>query len=244
MNVSRSSTNQPVDPPPTPSPSARRHSEKLSRKRARDASLDPYQKARQLEADEDNKKFSLFKNVKPRLTLKVPRLLFFKFIRCLEHLLHELSNRRMISFISFVENLIVEVKTRRSELKVFDNDSLHAAGEAILDVEARLANRMNDEHRHVAPRKLNAKLQRVFDKTLDTLRNLLRALSRCEAHNDLTKRLKISPVEEKPETTRPKTRSNDEEQSSETSHSSVGDEVLMELARVAYERKPDRTKKH
>ena len=136
------------------------------------------------------------------------------------------------------------MKTRRSELKVFDNNSLHALREALLDVENRLATRMNDEHRHVAPRKLNAQLQRIFDKALDTLRNLLRALSRCAAYNDLPKRLKTSPVEAKPETSRSKTRSNDEEESSETSHSSVGDEVLMELARVAYDRRPNRSKKN
>lgn len=162
----------------------------------------------------------------------------------MESFFEELKHRRYNSFSNFIQTLIEEIKTRRSSLKLFENNSLDELERSLLDVEMRLTSRMNDEHRLAAPAKLKAPLQKSFDKTLDALRNLLTTLSRYQRNNDRRKRLRTSPVDEKPVTTRSKSRNHEEEeQSSETSHSSIGDEILMELARVAYEGQPIRSKK-
>lgn len=64
----RMSTNETIDiPSTTSSPPRRRHSERNSRKRPPSTSPDSYQKARNREADEYNKKYSIFKRVKPNL---------------------------------------------------------------------------------------------------------------------------------------------------------------------------------
>lgn len=176
-------------------------------------------------------------------------------IRSLDKLLSELKHRRLTSFYHFVESTIGETKSCRSNLKLSDNRSLNEAEQYLLNVERHLTDRINNEHRHAAPHKINSYLQQEFDRTLDALRDLLKTLPRYQTQHDKHKRTRTSrrssPVEEKPlnnKSTQPKTRTapvdnnTEEDESSEASHSSVGDEVLMEVARDAYESKPNRPK--
>ena len=110
-----------------------------------------------------------------------------------------------------------------------------------------LTNRINDEYRHAAPHGLATRLEQAFDKILDAIRHLLSSLDHYQSGTNRHKRSRTthrsSPSDEKPtmsKSTQPKTRinRNDDDQSSDASRSSVSDEVLMELARDAYEQRP------
>ena len=147
-------------------------------------------------------------------------------MKFLKQLLKKLNHRRFRSFFHFIESLMEEMKTHRSNLKLYDNNSLNDLEKSLLDVETRLTSRMNDERRHAAPLKLNRQLQRTFNQTVDALRNFLITLSHYQQKNDVRERQKTAAVEVNEEPS----------ETTETSHSSVRDDVLIELARGAYEK--------
>jgi hypothetical protein len=146
-----------------------------------------------------------------------------------------------------IESLIVDMKKYRSTIKLSDDRSLYDAQQFIISIESRLTNRINDEYRHACPHGINPQLEHAFDKTLDSIRHLLNSLDHYQSQINKHKRSRQTITthrlstsnEEKPivnKSTQSKSRINhDDDQSSEASHSSVGDEVLMEVARGAYE---------
>jgi hypothetical protein len=151
-----------------------------------------------------------------------------------------------------VESIIGEIKQCRSIIKLSDYRSLYDAEQFIISIENRLTNRINDEYRRASPHGINPQLGHAFDKTLDSIRHLLSSFHHYQSQINKHKRSRPtthrSPSsEEKPivnKSTQPKPRidQDDDDQSSEASHSSIGDEVLMEVAKDAYEQRPNRYK--
>ena len=138
-------------------------------------------------------------------------------------------------------------------MKLSDNRSVQDAEQFLLSIEKRLTNRINEEHRRAAPHKINSELQHAFDNTLDALKDLLKTIPRYQTQQDRHKRTRTSRrpslakenpvINNKP--IQPKSHivfaDDDDDKSSDASHSSIGDEVLMELARIAYEKKPTKS---
>jgi hypothetical protein len=127
--------------------------------------------------------------------------------------------------------------------RLSDDRSLYDTQQFIISIESRLTNRINDEYRHACPHGINPQLEHAFDKTLDSIRHLLNSLDHYQSQINKHKRSRqtitthrlSSTNEEKPIVNKSRINHNDDDQSSEASHSSVGDEVLMEVARDAYE---------
>jgi len=202
-----------------------------SRKRTHESSS--YHKS--IEED-NNEKYLLFKNL----------------LKSLDYLLDILQQRRFMSFYYLVESIIGEIKACRTNTKLSDSRSLYDAEKFIIAIERRLTNRINDEYHRASPHGINEQLQYKFDKTLDEIQHLLNSFKHYQSQINKHKRSRpihrSLPIEDKPSivhrsTTQQKTRiDNDDDQSSEASHSSIGDEVLMEVARHAYEQRPHHSK--
>jgi hypothetical protein len=156
-----------------------------------------------------------------------------------------------MSFYYLVESIIGEIKACRSNTKLFDSRSLYDAEKFIIAIERRLTNRINDEYHRASPHGIHEQLQYSFDKILDAIKHLLNSFKYYQSKINKHKRSRpihrSSPIEDKPpivyRSTQQKTRiDDDDDQSSEASHSSIGDEVLMEVARHAYEQRPHHLK--
>lgn len=147
-----------------------------------------------------------------------------------------------------MESVIRETQSVRSAIELTDQQSVHDTENLLISLESRLTNRINGEYHRASPLGIGSELERAFDKTLDALQQLLSALNPYKSQTDSHKRSRTtdqsSPTEEKPTVTKssqPKSRIKDE-QSSEASHSSIEDEVLVKVARAAYEQKSKRLK--
>lgn len=140
--------------------------------------------------------------------------------------------------------------------------------EKLYSIEKRLSNKINEQHRRQAPYPVHRELQHAADRALDTLRHLLRSCDQSRRPTRHTRWSTPPPPatassssssasssaaaaaavssdqqESKPivhSNAQPSHHLNEDDLSSEASHSSFGDEVLMEVARTAYEHRPRR----
>lgn len=164
---------------------------------------------------------------------------------------------RFTSFANLVQPIINEIQKCRSNIKFSEHQSLLDVEKIIASIEHRLAERMADETRRAAPAKVDGNLEYVFNNTLDSIARLLKSLSdyKSELHKNKQPRRTCwsSPnhssfVEQKNVDIKPiinlnqHDKSIEDDQSSEASHSSLGDEILMEVARDAYEKRFNRSK--
>lgn len=149
--------------------------------------------------------------------------------------------------------MIKEVKscTKRTSLK-----------QKLYSVERRLTHKMNEQHRRKSPYSVHRDLQQAFNHLLDIIRHLLDSAENLQSEkrrNFASSSTNSAPA---PSTPPPPTRTttsttstptptrkifkteedddDEDDKSSEASHSSFGDEVLMEVARNAYEHRPKR----
>ncbi|CAF4196640.1 unnamed protein product [Rotaria socialis] len=222
------------------SSSYRHHSESKHRTQVRSPPLHQSTSRISLEDDTDRK-----------------RTLFQDILKSLDYVLDVLHRLRFTAFISLVKSIVDEIKACRSALKLSDYRSVHAAEQIIISIERHLANRMRDEDHRASPHGVDQSLQHAFNNTLDSIRDLLNSLTAYQSQTHKNKQPKKtrwsspnipSSVEIKNVDIKPMIDSNQDDSkieddlSSEASHSSLGDEVLMEVARDAYEKRPNRHK--
>jgi hypothetical protein len=127
----------------------------------------------------------------------------------------------------------------------------------IIEIENRLKKRISDERWCVAPPSLiHQECKGSFTNVLEVIRHLKTSLRHYQSQADIMKRPSTShrvppsssSIQQEFIRKKPAVNSNqhrikmDEDESSDTSHSSIGDEVLMELAKGAYEQRPYRHK--
>ncbi|CAF2242576.1 unnamed protein product [Rotaria magnacalcarata] len=225
---------------PSSSSSYRHHSETKHRTQVRSPPLHQSSSRISLEDDTDRK-----------------RTLFQDILKSLDYLLDVLHRLRFTSFINLVESIVGEIKACRSTLKLSDYRSVHDAEQIIISIERHLANRMRDEDHRASPHGVDQSLEHAFNNTLDSIRDLLNSLTVYQSQTHKNKQPKKtrwsspnipSSVEVKVVDIKPMIDSNqddskiEDDQSSEASHSSLGDEILMEVARDAYEKRPNRLK--
>ncbi|CAF4047025.1 unnamed protein product [Rotaria sp. Silwood2] len=242
-----SSTNRSVDRTSLTnfsSSSSRSHFESHSRKQPRALSPSPHRSSslyrRSTEEDKDNN-FSLFRNI----------------LKSLDYLFNVLNHLRFTSFYQFIKLIVGEIDCCRSTIKLSDYKSLQDAEQMIMSIERRLTNRMNDEYHRASPHKIDQQLEHSYEETLDSIRQLLISFRLYQSQIQQNKRPRTtrwsspnlpSSVEHMDIESKPIINLNqqdikiDDDQSSETSHSSLGDEVLMEVAKNAYEHRPNRYK--
>jgi len=159
----------------------------------------------------------------------------------LDHLFDVLRKRHYTSFGHLVEYLIDEVQAHRSNTKISNLQSLLDARQLLTSIDNRLSTRMSDEYHRTAPHQIPEQLEYAYRKTLDAIRDVLDSIEYYQSKFNSTKRTRTIVHEERPivhSYARTNTDGNDDV-SSETSHSSIGDEVLMEVARDAYEQRPN-----
>ncbi|CAF4091168.1 unnamed protein product [Rotaria magnacalcarata] len=222
------------------SSSYRHHSETKHRTQVRSPPLHQSSSRISLEDDTDRK-----------------RTLFQDILKSLDYVLDVLHRLRFTSFINLVESIVGEIKACRSTLKLSDYRSVHDAEQIIISIERHLANRMRDEDHRASPHGVDQSLEHAFNNTLDSIRDLLNSLTVYQSQTHKNKQPKKtrwsspnipSSVEVKVVDIKPMIDSNqddskiEDDQSSEASHSSLGDEILMEVARDAYEKRPNRLK--
>ncbi|CAF4137969.1 unnamed protein product, partial [Rotaria sp. Silwood2] len=242
-----SSTNRSVDRTSLTnfsSSSSRSHFESHSQKQPRALSPSPHRSSslyrRSTEEDKDNN-FSLFRNI----------------LKSLDYLFNVLNHLRFTSFYQFIKLIVGEIDCCRSTVKLSDYKSLQDAEQMIMSIERRLTNRMNDEYHRASPHKIDQQLEHSYEETLDSIRQLLISFRLYQSQIQQNKRPRTtrwsspnlpSSVEHMDIESKPIINLNqqdikiDDDQSSETSHSSLGDEVLMEVAKNAYEHRPNRYK--
>lgn len=168
--------------------------------------------------------------------------LFKNLLKALDHLFDVLRKRHYASFGHLVEYLVDEVQAHRSNMKISDVQSLSDARHLLTSIDNRLSSRMNDEYHRAAPHQVPEQLEYAYRKSLDAIRDVLDSIEYYQSKINANKRTRTIVHEEKPTIhsfARNNTNENDD-QSSEASHSSVGDELLMEVARDAYEQRPTR----
>ncbi|CAF4292527.1 unnamed protein product, partial [Rotaria sp. Silwood2] len=226
------------------SSSSRSHFESHSQKQPRALSPSPHRSSslyrRSTEEDKDNN-FSLFRNI----------------LKSLDYLFNVLNHLRFTSFYQFIKLIVGEIDCCRSTIKLSDYKSLQDAEQMIMSIERRLTNRMNDEYHRASPHKIDQQLEHSYEETLDSIRQLLISFRLYQSQIQQNKRPRTtrwsspnlpSSVEHMDIESKPIINLNqqdikiDDDQSSETSHSSLGDEVLMEVAKNAYEHRPNRYK--
>ncbi|CAF4658675.1 unnamed protein product [Rotaria sp. Silwood1] len=222
--------------------SSRSHSETYSRKQARTLSSSPHRSSssssyqKSTEENKDNN-ISLFRNI----------------FKSLDYLLNVLSHLRFTSFYHYVKLIIDEIETCRSTIKLSNYESLCDVEKSIESIECRITNRMNNEYNHASPHTIDRQLEHSYRETLDSIRQLLTSFRVYKSRIENNKRAKTTRwsssalplcVEYQHIETKPTIQINqldikiDDDQSSEASHSSLGDEVLMEVAKTAYEHRP------
>ncbi|UJR07786.1 hypothetical protein I4U23_012068 [Adineta vaga] len=193
-----------------------------------------------------NEKDSLFRNL-------------YKSLHCLSEVLH---NRGFRSFYETVKRIVYEIGVCQSNINLFEKESLEQAIGIITSIEQRLSNRIQDERHHASPHAIPRKLEETSDTILDAIKNLLNSFEYYKSKINSTKRPRKSRwsppdvpstntqeyTESKPaiHSNQHQSRNNEnddyDDQSSEASRSSFGDEVLMEVARDAYEQRPNHHK--
>ncbi|CAF1154467.1 unnamed protein product [Rotaria sordida] len=216
-----------------------------SRKQSRVLSPSPHRSSsssyrKSTEEDKDNH-FSLFKNI----------------LKSLDYLSDVLDHLRFTSFYYLVKSIIGEIKSSRSAINLSDYRSLRDSEQLIISIERRLTKRMNDEYHHASPHGIDRQLDNSFNAILDSIRQLLISLRLYQSQIKNNKRPRTtrwsspnisSSIEHNHIESKPIIDLNqqdikiDDDQSSEASHSSLGDEILMEVAKNAYEHRPDRYK--
>ncbi|CAF1165885.1 unnamed protein product [Rotaria sordida] len=216
-----------------------------SRKQSRVLSPSPHRSSsssyrKSTEEDKDNH-FSLFKNI----------------LKSLDHLSNVLDHLRFTSFYYLVKSIVGEIKSCRSTINLSDYRSLRDGEQTIISIERRLTKRMNDEYHHASPHGIDRQLDNSFNAILDSIRQLLISLRLYQSQIKNNKRPRTtrwsspnisSSIEHNHIESKPIINLNqqdikiDDDQSSEASHSSLGDEILMEVAKNAYEHRPDRYK--
>ncbi|CAF1370117.1 unnamed protein product [Adineta ricciae] len=227
----------------TDRPSSRHHPEKQSRT----LSTSPdhhhhhhhrhYPSRTSAEEEDQNKKLSLFRNL----------------YKSLYYLSNVLRDRRFQSFDELIKRMVSEVSTCQSTLVLSDRQSLDQATSTIIDIEKRLSNRIQSERHRVAPHEIYRNLEESSDRTLDCIKQLLNDFDYYKSKANSSKRprltrwsspdqpstnteehLDIKPsIHSKEHQSRRKENDDYDDQSSEASRSSFGDEVLMEVAKTA-----------
>jgi hypothetical protein len=165
------------------------------------------------------------------------------------HNLRVVSNHRSsLSLYYFVKWLSNEMKTVRFREKLVDCQSMRNTEMFLTAMEQRLAVKLNKQYCQLSYN-VAQQIERSSDRVFDTLRRLL---STIREHRSTVERAHRSSqpstsaqcelveskpivigVDDKPARRAPA----DDDQSSDTSHSSFGDDVLMKVARDAYERR-------
>lgn len=174
----------------------------------------------------------------------------------LEDFLTVVDHHSSSSFYHTVRLMIKEVKscTKRTSLK-----------QKLYSVERRLSHKMNEQHRRKSPYSVHRDLQQAFNRLLDVIRHLLDSAENLQSEkrrNFASSSTNSAPAPSTPTSTTTTTKTttttptptrkifkkeeddeqddDEDDKSSEASHSSFGDEVLMEVARTAYEHRPKR----
>lgn len=178
------------------------------------------------------------------------------------YLSNVLRDRGFQSYDELIKRIVSEVSTCQSTLILSDRQSLDQATNIIIDIERRLSNRIQSERNRAAPHEISRKLEESSDRTLDCIKQLLNDFDHYKSKANSGKRprltrwsspdqpstnvqehLDIKPtIHSKEHQSRRKENDDYDDQSSEASRSSFGDEVLMEVAKIAYERSSNRHK--
>ena len=156
---------------------------------------------------------------------------------------------RYKSFYYVVQPLITEIHSCRSSIDLYNYQSLRDARQLITSLEARLTNRLNDEYHRASPHGIHRQLESSFDQILGSIEHILTSLQYYQDLIEKNKRRRktrwSSPPRQEHTENKPVINSDErrikleDDQSSEASHSSFGDEVLMEVAKDAYEQRPN-----
>jgi hypothetical protein len=159
---------------------------------------------------------------------------------------------RYSSFDHVVRSVITEIEFCRSNINLSDQQSIEDVRQKITAIETRLTNRLDSERHRTLPHDIHRQLESSFDKTLTSIKHLLTSFHHYEDLINKNKRRRKSNWSTPPQheciETKPVINSDqqhikqDDDQSSEASHSSFGDEALMEVARDAYEQSSNRFK--
>ena len=169
-------------------------------------------------------------------------------LKCLDRLLY-LVNRRNLSssFSHLIESVIDEIKSVRR-----DSSSDRQIEQLIISIEKRLTKKVDEQNHRSSPYGLRREVNSAFDRTLDAIRDLLssfrrrhRSPSRKESPAKRSRRSRWStpppivpePMESKPSVPTSFPRRIDDDQSSEASRSSCGEEDLMHIALDAYNKR-------
>lgn len=162
---------------------------------------------------------------------------------------------RFKSFYNLTKELISQVENFVSTIKISNCRSLSDAKKFIISIEKRLTNKMNDEYRLAAPNEISKKLEYSFSKTLDSIREILKLFEDYQSQLEEGIRTRVTrwsspspraPLEHKNIETKPSINFNpqhikfEDDQSSDASNSSLGDDALMEVAKNAYEQRSHR----
>lgn len=173
-------------------------------------------------------------------------------LKCLDRLLYLVNRRNLsLSFSHLIESVIDEIKSVRR-----DSSSDRQIEQLIISIEKRLTKKVDEQNHRASPYGLRREVNSAFDRTLDAIRDLLSSLRRRhrsasrESPSKRPRRSRYStppplvpePMEVKPivpieknDTSFP--RRIDDDQSSEASRSSYGEEDLMDIARDAFNKR-------
>ncbi len=159
---------------------------------------------------------------------------------------------RYSSFDSLVRLLITEVESCRSSINLSDTQSLHDAQQLIASLEARLTNRLNDERHRASSHGIHRQVESSFDQILGSIKHILTSL---QYYQDLIEKNKrprktrwSSPLRQEHTENKPAINSDqhrvklEDDQSSEASHSSFVDEILMDVPKDSMNKEPNRFK--